>query len=78
MHLCMCLSAALLVVQPAAGAAPAPRSQPARVAATESGADRVGDQQYYKQAGKRTLTLRTFFKIVWGSGWGDKKQPDPS
>ena len=23
------------------------------------------DQQYYKQAGKRALTLRTFFKIVW-------------
>ena len=35
------------------------------------------DQQYYKQAGKRTLTLRTFFKSVWGSGWGDKKQPVP-
>ena len=31
------------------------------------------DQQYYKQAGKRTLTLHTFFKIVWGSGWGVKK-----
>ena len=31
------------------------------------------DQQYYKQAGKRTLTLRTFFKIVLGSGWGVKK-----
>ena len=31
------------------------------------------DQQYYKQGGKRTLTLRTFFKIVWGSGWGAKK-----
>ena len=27
----------------------------------------------YKQGGKRTLTLRTFFKIVWGSGWGVKK-----
>ena len=33
------------------------------------------DQQYYKQGGKRTLTLRTFFKFVWGSGWGVKKQP---
>ena len=31
------------------------------------------DQQYYKHGGKRTLTLRTFFKIVWGSGWGAKK-----
>ena len=26
----------------------------------------TADQQYYKQAGKRTLTLRTFFKIVCG------------
>ena len=34
---------------------------------------RTADQQYYKQAGKRTLTLRTFFKIVWGSRWGVKK-----
>ena len=26
----------------------------------------ASDQQYYKQAGKQTLTLRMFFKIVWG------------
>jgi hypothetical protein len=35
----------------------------------------VGDPQYYKQTGERTLTLRTFFKLVWGAGWGVKKQP---
>jgi hypothetical protein len=35
------------------------------------------DQQYYKQAGERTLTLRTYFKFVWGARWGVKKQPVP-
>jgi hypothetical protein len=33
------------------------------------------DQQYYEQARERTLTLRTFFKFVWGFSWGVKKQP---
>ena len=28
-----------------------------------------------KQGGYWTLTFRTFFKFVWGSGWGVKKQP---
>ena len=28
---------------------------------------------YYKQAEIRALTLHTFFKFVWGAGWGVKK-----
>ena len=31
------------------------------------------DRHHYKQAETRTLTLHTFFKFVWGSGWGVKK-----
>jgi hypothetical protein len=34
----------------------------------------LDDQHYYKQAGERILTLRTFFKFVCDAGWGVKKQ----